>query len=237
METFKKEMTGRYYMSRESQLTKNQWDDLLTSVQQLCRVYWDPSEELSRQILKESFLQPFKAVALLIETHEDAELVELRTLLGGFSESESFLDYLEEGYVRLFINDRGGITAPLYASCYEDEGNPQLMGQAAVGMLKRISDLNIRLDEDIHEPPDHLAIQLEVLYFILTQANTLGRPKQLAAAAEFVQACMRPWVEAFYARLTKETRCRFYPLVTRVLLSILQMVSALPESCTRHRSQ
>ena len=231
------EMTGGHCMSHESNLTKKQWEGLLTSVQQLCRIYWGPSEALSRQMLEKDFLQPFNAVTPLIETHADAELVELRTLLDGFSGPESLLADLEEGYVRLFINDRGGIAAPLYASCYEDEKNPHLMGKAAARMQKTLSDLKIHISDDVREPPDHLSIELEVLYFLLTQKRTPDHPKGLTAAANFTDEQMLPWVQAFHRRLADEVRCRFYPLITSVLLSVLQAVAALPESGIRHRSQ
>ncbi len=216
-------------MSHECQLTQKQWDDLLTSVQHLCRVYWGPSEELSKQILEEPFLQPFNSVTPLIETDTDAELVELRTLLDGFSGPDSLLAYLEEGYVRLFINDRGGMAAPLYASCYEDEKSPHLMGKAAVQMQKTLSDLKIHISDDVREPPDHLSIQLEVLYFLLTQEGMPGRSKGLTAAANFVEERMLPWVQAFHRRLADETHCRFYPLITSVLIAVLKVIEALPE--------
>lgn len=216
-------------MRPESQLTQNQWDDLLTCVQQLCQVFWGPSEELSRQMVEESFLQPFHAVPPLTETHAAAELAALRTLLDGFSGPESLLAYLEEGYVRLFINDRSGIAAPLYASCYENEKKPQLMGEAAVRMQKTLSDLDIHISGDVREPPDHLAIELEVLYFLLSPDRVPDPARVLTAAADFAAGEMLPWVRVFHRRLADEVRCRFYPLITSVLLTVLQVIAMLPE--------
>ena len=216
-------------MRSEYQLMRNQWDALLTSVRQLCQVFWGPSEELSRQIFEESFLQPFHAVTSLSETPAVAELAALRTFLDGFSGPESLLARLEEGYVRLFINDRGGIAASLYASCYENQKKPQLMGVAAVRMQKMLSDLDIHISDDVREPPDHLSIELEVLYFLLSQTRATDPAGALRAAADFAAGEMLPWVRVFHHRLADEVRCRFYPLITSVLLSVLQVIAMLPD--------
>jgi TorA-specific chaperone len=211
-------------MTSENQLTRHQWDDLLISIQQLCQVYWGPSDKLSIQMIEESFLHPFDAVLSLMNTNTGAELVSLRKLLTSFSGGGSLSAYLEEGYVRLFVNNRRGVAAPLYASCYEDEENQQLMGAPAQRMQRLLADLNIHIGEEIREPPDHLSIQLEVLYFLLTRQTTTGRPAALATAAAFVAGEMLPWVPAFQRRMSGETKCRFYPLITSVLLMILEIM-------------
>lgn len=216
-------------MRDERQLTQMKWDRLLTSVQQLCQVYWGPSEALSRQMRDGGFLRPFRTLTPLIEKRAASGLDELETLLGGFSGPASLLSYLEEGYVRLFVNDRGGIAAPLYASCYEDEKNSHLMGDAAVRMKKTLAGLEMHISDDVREPPDHLSIQLEVLYYLLARKRSSDHPAVLADAADFAAAEMLPWIQAFKRRLADEIRCRFYPLITGVLLGVLQLVSKLPE--------
>jgi TorA-specific chaperone len=220
-------------MSFPSRLTRKQWEALVAAVHRLCRVYWGPSGELCRDLLEESWLQPFTAVAAMMQTGTDSDLAGLRDYLGAFSDPEALCTDLEEGYVRLFVNDRGGITAPLYASCYEDDKTPQPMGAAAVRMQQLMTDLKIHLSDDVREPPDHLAIQLEVLYYLMTQA---GKPIQSGGitAAEFAAEQMLPWVRSFHHRLANETRFPFFPLMTKVLLSVLQIIAALPES-TLHR--
>jgi TorA-specific chaperone len=220
-------------MSCENQRTKKQRDDLLASVQLLCGVYWGPSEELVRQMADGSFLEPFNAVTAFSGIDADTELLELSSLLDGFSGPQSLLAYLEEGYVRLFINDRGGVAAPLYASCYEDDKNPQLMGAPAIRMQKRLTDLKIHISDEFREPPDHLAIELEVLYFLLTRETKPGHPALLTAAADFVAREMLPWVQVFQRHLAGEGRCRFYPLITSILLSVLRSIGALSYPETR----
>lgn len=224
-------------MGRESQLTQAQWGDLLAGVRQLCRVYWGPSEALSREMLAGAFLQPFYSLGPLIETNTDAELAALDQLLAGFSGAQLLLDYLDAGYVRLFVNARDGVAAPLYASCYDDEAQPQLMGAPAVRMQKLLVDLNIHIRDEVREPPDHLAIQIEALYFLLTRDGADARSARLAAAADFVAAEMLPWLQSFQRHLAGEAECRFYPLITNLLLSVLQAILTLAKSGAELGSQ
>ncbi|MGD9368508.1 MAG: molecular chaperone TorD family protein [Desulfobacteraceae bacterium] len=214
-------------MDPKNQYDKKLRDALLTSIQQLCRIFWGPTEEFCQQMLEPSFLQPFDAIASRMESRWAADLSDLQNLLEGFSEPTSLFAYLEQGYIRLFVNARGGIAAPLYASCYEGEENPHLMGDAAVRMRKTLLDLGISISADVGEPPDHLSIELEVLYYLLTQDSGPDPRVSIKRASDFVAECMIPWVKAFYLRLADEVHCRFYPLITAVLLGVLHEVSTL----------
>jgi TorA maturation chaperone TorD len=206
-------------------LEKKIRDALITAVKQLCQVYWGPSEDLCRQMLGPSFLGPFDTIASWTEANWMADLIGLQNILDGFSETAPLLDYLGQGYVRLFVNAKGGVAAPLYASCYdEDEQEPQLMGKAAVGMQQMLQDLGIAVSDDVGEPPDHLAIELEVLYYLLTRHGAPDQRDDLTAASNFASVSMIPWIRIFYGRLKSESHCRFYPLITAVLLSVLDAV-------------
>ncbi|MGD8739258.1 MAG: molecular chaperone TorD family protein [Desulfobacterales bacterium] len=46
-------------------------------------------------------------------------MTEIKSVLNKFTSADALFHHLEEAYVRLFISDREGVTAPLYASCYE----------------------------------------------------------------------------------------------------------------------
>jgi TorA-specific chaperone len=178
-------------------------------------------------MLEPSFLQPFEAIGFPTKTSWAADLSDLQNLLDGFPDPESLFAYLEQGYVRLFINARGGIAAPLYASCYEDAADPHLMGDAAVRMQKTLMDLGISISDDIGEPPDHLSIELEVLYYLLSQAEGPDHRSSITKAANFAAESMIPWINPFCRRLAEEAHCRFYPLVTAVLLGVLDEVADL----------
>ena len=81
-------------------------------------------------------------------------LHEIISIIKSFPDGDSLYQNLEEGYVRLFISAKGGITAPLYESCYEFEGAP-LMGRAAIEMKERFEAQDLSVADNIQEPPDH----------------------------------------------------------------------------------
>lgn len=214
-------------MDRQHQYNGKWWDALLTGIQRLCRIFWGPSDAFCRQMLEPSFLQPYKAIASRTKPRWDEDLSDLQNLLEGFTDPASLFAYLEHGYVRLFVNAREGIAAPLHASCYEDKTDPHLMGDAAVRMRKTLLDLGISISDDVGEPPDHLSIELEVLFYLLNQAEGPDRRIGITKAADFAAESMIPWINAFHLRLADEIHCRFYPLVTAVLLGVLDEVSDL----------
>ena len=125
-------------MDDHTSLPDDQLEALLECIRELCRVFWGPTREACDQMMKDSYGLSFAALDPELKLSPSNALEQLAETLRGFSGPDALFSYLEEGYVRLFINDRGRITAPLYESCYEDKKNPRLMGDAAVRIQKRL---------------------------------------------------------------------------------------------------
>ncbi|MFO8031644.1 MAG: molecular chaperone TorD family protein [Desulfohalobiaceae bacterium] len=100
---------------------------------------------------------------------------------------------LEEAYVALFINTRQGIAAPLYQSCFEED-SPRLNSAPAQRMQARLQEADLCLQKDLGHPADHLSIQLEYLYFLLSWALEEGDSSILQHAEDFSRLEMMPWV-------------------------------------------
>jgi TorA-specific chaperone len=198
---------------------------LTAAIQRFCRIYWGPDPELGQQILDPSFLRPLRVLAPRLGHDITVPLSELDRLLERFSTPQALFSYLEAGYVRLFINDLGGIPAPLYASCYEDRETPRLMGAAALRMSSLLVELNLQMGDDLREPPDHLAVELEVLYYLLTRSSNTGLPDHPVQAADFAAREVLPWVRALNERLAPEVRCRFYSRATTLLVQVLAAIA------------
>ena len=112
---------------------------------------------------------------------------------------------------------------PLYESCYEFEG-AQLMGKPATKMRERFESKGLSIGEDIHEPPDHLAIELEYLYFLLEKGWSQKDEAVAAEALSFASESMLPWVTEFKMKLAGEKECPFYSLISSVLVAILNHI-------------
>ena len=203
---------------------------LLEGVALLSRFYWGPDADFSRDLLRGIFLKPFEALKPVVSYEPPGTIDELKAINASFAGEEKIFQYLEQAYVRLFINS-DGIIAPLYASCYAPDSAPgedaQLMGPPAVAMKERFESKGLSLGDHIHEPPDHLSIELEYLYFLLEKGWSDEDTALKDEAVTFAGEIMLPWVVKFQQRLlTVETEGRFYQLTTAILGAVLRFIGA-----------
>ena len=212
-------------------LTYTQKSALLQSLQKLCSIFWGPNLEKCGKILAEDYFLPFKVVGKVSGNDVQNTLEKLQDSIRSFSDVKALFNYLEEAYVRLFVNTMGGIAAPLYQSCYEDieevGRKASLMGKSAVLMKQRFESKGLSLADDLNEPPDHLAIELEYLYFLLEKGWADKDNELVAEAASFAGESILPWVIQFRNQLKNETNCPFYPLSTELLVAILTLIADL----------
>ena len=204
---------------------------LLEGVALLSQFYWGPAVDGSRDLLRGTYLKPFEALKPIIRYEPPGILDELKAINTSFTSEDEIFQYLEQAYVRLFINTRDGITAPLYASCYMPGGAPEddspLMGPPAVLIKERFESKGLSLGDHTREPPDHLSIELEYLYFLLERGWSDGDAALKDEAVSFAGEIMLPWVIKFQERFVAiETECRFYQLTTAILCAILRFIGA-----------
>ena len=216
-------------------LDKTNQAALLEAVALLSQFYWGPDAEGSREMLQGIDLRPFEVLKPIVGYEPAGILDELKAINTSFADEDEFFQYLEQAYVRLFINSRKGITAPLYASCYAAGSAPgknaPLMGLPAVLMKERFESKGLSLGDHIHEPPDHLSIELEYLYFLLERGWSDGDAALKDEAVSFAGQIMLPWVVRFQERFVAiETECRFYQLTTAILCAILRFIGASDKS-------
>ena len=203
---------------------------LLEGVALLSRFYWGPDADFSRDLLRRIFFKPFEALKPMVSYEPPGVIDELKAINASFAGEDEIFQYLEQAYVRLFINS-DGIIAPLYASCYAAGRAPgedaPLMGPPAVSMKERFESKGLSLGDHIHEPPDHLSIELEYVYFLLEKGWSDDDTALKDEAVFFAGEIMLPWVIKFQERLvTIETECRFYRLTTAILCAVLRFIGA-----------
>ena len=203
----------------------------LEGIASLAGIYWGPDAESSRDLLRGVYLKPFEALKPIVGYEPPGILDQLKAINSSFTDEYEIFQSLEQSYVRLFINSRDGITAPLYASCYEAGStageDAALMGLPAVLMKERFESKGLSLGNHIHEPPDHLAIELEYLYFLLASGWADDKAALRDEAVSFAADVLLPWVIKFEERLgAVETESRFYQLTTAVLRAILRFIGA-----------
>jgi putative dimethyl sulfoxide reductase chaperone len=77
---------------------------------------------------------------------------------------------LSVAYTRLFLGPPE-MLAPPYASFYLDQGG-RLMGPSSIEMMKYYKRAGLRIDDDFNDMPDHVAVALEFLYYLLFRELT-----------------------------------------------------------------
>ena len=200
----------------------------MAGLKEMISVFWGPDLEKCAGMLQKPVIGAFDQLASQPNFRNFGALTEIKSILKKFASAEAFFHHLEEAYVRLFISDRKGVAAPLYESCYANIGTGEkalLMGEPAIEMKNRFESKGLSLSDEIHEPPDHISIELEYLYFLLDKGWSDGDQDLIKEAATFAAEIMLPWLSEFEARLAVEKECRFYPLMASILKAILEIIA------------
>ncbi len=133
---------------------------------------------------------------------------------------------LRVDFAQLFIGPYE-LQAPPYGSVYLD-GERRLMGDSTLEVMKLYEAAGLVLDQEVKEPPDHIAVELEFLSYLISQeaealeksetekAMTFGNLKTL-----FLTKFLRPWVPPFCEHIKKATDNPFYQLLSNCLFTVI----------------
>ena len=134
-------------------------------------------------------------------------------MLEGLSGSSA--EDLAVEYTRLFVGPYG-VVAPPYGSVYLHEGR-RVMGDSTLAVLDIYRRAGLSLDPDFKELPDHIAAELEFVYYLTNKAAGAAAAGQSGIADEALQTremflgrFLNRWVPGFCARLREGTEHPFY---------------------------
>jgi TorA maturation chaperone TorD len=145
--------------------------------------------------------------------------------------AESFGDQGEAGlavvHARLFV---GPFTlgAPPYGSCYL-EPEKRVMGETTAAVRDYYLAAGLRLDEEFSELPDHMAVELEFLSYLLQRSlMALGEGDAASSSEwtgkrrEFLRRFLGGWYDAFCDALCHSADNPFYLALADCLRGVLQ---------------
>ena len=205
-------------------LSKENGGVILDGIEVISNAFWGPTPSVCEEIAKPDYVKPFKGLSKAVEGIGEP-LAALQNCIASMPDPDAIFQHLEACYVKLFINSRTGNIAPLYASCHAgnevDGQRPQLMGRDAIEMRQRINKMGLEMTGPSNEPPDHISIELEFLYYLLSRGWAEKDKRLLSEARTFADEAMLPWVSRFKQRIAGEKECRFYPLMAQLTVSIL----------------
>jgi TorA maturation chaperone TorD len=135
-------------------------------------------------------------------------------------------------YARLFIGPFE-LAAPPYASVYLDKGK-RIMGDSTLDVVKIYQEQGLRIDDEFKELPDHIAVELEFMYYLThneVEALRNGDPHKAAQFREsqefFLNAFVIRWVPRFCEKLRSGTENGFYRALADCLLAFVRQTNGL----------
>lgn len=168
---------------------------------------------------------------------------EIRTFLSGLADEESLADdvrslidalnrlqdrqdaqlELAADFCDLFLKSDRDSALP-YASVYTDKG--LLNGKPAQQMRELLAAHEVKVDQNLNEPADHLAIQLDFLAHLVISTNQLEQNSEVNAAlqvqSDFISQHLLTWLPAFVERCTQFDTFGLYAAVARLALAFVK---------------
>jgi TorA maturation chaperone TorD len=212
-------------LSADNRLT----EALLEAIANMSGAFWGPEPDTCRAMRQGDWLRPLRRLSTAFACEPADAVKRLEALISSHADADALFEHLETDYVSLFVSNRGGICAPLYQSCYDDAERPghpgMLMGPSAAAMQVRLKSAGLTLDSRLAHPPDHLAVELEYLYFVLNKWRQSGDAAYLGQASTFAGDVMLPWVRQLREKLSVQVQDLFYPLLSSLTVCLLEFVS------------
>lgn len=168
---------------------------------------------------------------------------EIRTFLSGLADEESLADdvrslidalnrlqdrqdaqlELAADFCDLFLKSDRDSALP-YASVYTDKG--LLNGKPAQQMRELLAAHEVKVDQNLNEPADHLAIQLDFLAHLVISTNQLEQNSEMNAAlqvqSDFISQHLLTWLPVFVERCTQFDTFGLYAAVARLALAFVK---------------
>ena len=137
----------------------------------------------------------------------------------------SDIDSLVVDYSKLFVGPYG-LLAPPYGSVYLEDKS-RVMGDSTVDVKKRYSEEG--LDIGLKEAPDHIAIELEFMYFLIFRevesiriSDSVTAASYLKKQKAFLETHLGMWVSEFVHNVEANAQTAFYKNLARITKSFIR---------------
>ncbi len=140
--------------------------------------------------------------------------------MGEELESLEDLDSLKVDYARLFVGPYK-LSAPPYGSVYL-EGERKIMGISTDAVRDAYREAGLDVAEDFHDLPDHIAAELEFMYFLICReveralaSDLQGTLAYLERQRHFLASHLGGWVASFARDVEASAEKGFYRNLVR----------------------
>ena len=142
---------------------------------------------------------------------------------------QTALEELQVEYTRLFVNAYPGIPAPPYGSIYLEEDG-LVWGDTTVDALKIYTEAGLKIADDFHDIPDHIAAALEFVWYLLREELKAIEEKDnerclrmSSIQKRFLTNHLLRWAPSFLSKVIESTRSPFYREVAVLAREFIKM--------------
>jgi len=129
---------------------------------------------------------------------------------------QTALKELEIEYTRLFVNAYPGIPAPPYGSIYLEKDG-LVWGDTTADVVKIYIEAGLRMSDDFHDVPDHIAAEFEFVWYLLgeelkaKEEEDQERGLKMSSIQKlFLTNHLLKWAPSFLDKVIGSTRSLFY---------------------------
>lgn len=141
-------------------------------------------------------------------------------------------------YAKLFVGPYELKASP-YGSVYLD-GGKRVMGESTMDVIKIYGEQGLSMDEDFKELPDHIAAELEFMYYLIFKEIEALERSEMERALYFIKTqevfldrFLRQWVTPFCEKIKEGTENKFYGALADCVNNFItneQVKNNIPES-------
>jgi putative dimethyl sulfoxide reductase chaperone len=198
------------------------------------------------RFLSACFYQPHKEFFLLEDFFNNLasllKIVSPDVLAFAGKMENAFIKYSEEDlmvdYAKLFVGPNE-LLAPPYGSVYLDKER-RVMGNSTMDVIKMYEEEGLSIDEDFKELPDHIAVELEFMYYLISKELESFERSEIEKAIYFIKTqevfldrFLRQWVTSFCEKIKEGTENKFYKALADCVHNFIineKVKSNIPES-------
>jgi len=192
----------------------------------LALAFYDPTAEFVQQLISGSYVAELRGYYSDLVAHHHINLEALDQLKADQASlidrvPQELLKELKVEYARLFIGPGRPAVQP-YETFYDEasisSGRPLLIvSPAAMTVEQAYREAGLALPKALQEPPDHIAIELEFLYYLSKKesdgwatGDNVGAKKWRRRELAFIDGHIGRWGQQFCGKVEAESQHSFY---------------------------
>jgi len=173
----------------------------------LSACFYQPDKSL---FIQENILGNLKEGVKRICPPASAFVKKMEDALSKYTNEELLIDY-----AKLFVGPNK-LIAPPYASVYIEKER-KVMGDSTIKTMEFYREAGLEISKDFKELPDHVAVELEFMYYLIFKEVEALRKSDIETTSRFIEMQHRflnsflgLWINSFCEKIKSGTDNEFY---------------------------